>query len=177
MTVLSVITIPETITLLEIEPFESWIKMMILLRDKSNRLTTDMPCPSIHVFRWKTMFVPSLIARQSSWLMMVLATVRHDAQDLNPRKISPVLDSQIMCAAIKTIGIVTSRLPIALAVRQIALSCTQRQFGMMRAVKSPTIVNNEIWHHQRSRVGNAVNTFGRVHNANVLYYTWMSVKH
>ena len=35
--------------------------------------TTEIPWPPVQVFRWKTMLAPLLIARQSSWFMIVLS--------------------------------------------------------------------------------------------------------
>lgn len=35
-----------------------------------------MPCPPEQVLRWKTMLLPLLIARQSSWFMIVLQWTR-----------------------------------------------------------------------------------------------------
>lgn len=54
--VFPLIVMSETVTSEEIEPM-------------------DIPCPPMQVLRWKTMLLPLLIARQSSWLWMVLRRI------------------------------------------------------------------------------------------------------
>jgi hypothetical protein len=51
--VLPWMVMPETVAPLEMEPME-------------------MPWPPVQLLRWKTMLLPLLMARQSSWLWIVL---------------------------------------------------------------------------------------------------------
>ena len=77
----------------------------------------EMPCPPEHVFRWKTMLLPLLIARQSSWFMILLVVLWVSLRywGCGERGI-PVLDGQVCRAHVKAVGVVSGCLAAAVCV-------------------------------------------------------------
>lgn len=84
-------------------------------------LTTEIPCPPLHVLPWKTMFEPLLIAKQSS------CNLFKETLEKNEKNIKylifdgRVLDNKVSCATVKTIRIVTRRLTVTFTVWEITL--------------------------------------------------------
>ena len=68
----------------------------------------------MQVLRWKTMLLPLLMARQSSWLWIVLRRSELDPRmNHNAFDCISVLDGQLGRADIEAVGVVASRLAIA----------------------------------------------------------------
>lgn len=84
----------------------------------SSGRTMEIPWPPMQVLPWKMMLLPLLMARQSSWLWMVLhkAFVSVGMRAPQERSSSPVLDGEVGRAAVEAVGVVARRLAFALRV-------------------------------------------------------------
>ena len=69
---LSLMTMPDTVTSEEIEPWTTSLVKYPTNYSTNEPRTTEIPWPPMQVLRWKVMSLPLLIAKQSSWLWMVL---------------------------------------------------------------------------------------------------------